>query len=160
MIATVNNTRTFPFNLSAFLSALRSTTFYLQVQYGNEERFAEWYGRAQETMKKDPLLKLLNELRRKAIHQKPVNLVVNSGPVFHEDPITVTEVFEATSGTDREGNIFWCYKNGHDGVEQTADAVTDWELEMNGMSVIETSKHGLDQMGSLLREWNQLFVKA
>ena len=107
MIATVNNTRTFPFNLSAFLSALRSTTFYLQVQYGHDERFAEWYGRAQETMKKDPLLKLLNELRRKAIHQKPVNLVVNSGPAFHEDPITVTEVFEATSGTDREGNIFW-----------------------------------------------------
>ena len=31
---------------------------------------------------------------------------------------------------------------------------------MNGMSVIETSKHGLDQIKSLLREWNQLFVKA
>ena len=133
MIATLNNTRTFPFNVSAFLSALRSTTFYLQVQYGHDQRFATWYGRAQETMMKDPILKLLNELRREVIHQKPVNLVVNSGPAFQQDPVTVTEMFEATSGTDAQGNIFWLYKNGHDGVEQTAEAITDWEFEKNGM---------------------------
>ncbi len=160
MIATVNNTRTFPFNVSAFLSALRSTTFYLQAQYKHDERFAEWYEKAQKTMKSDLVLEMLNELRREAIHQKPVNLLVNSGPKFHENPITVTEVFEATSGTDNEGNIFWLYKNGHEGVERTADALTDWEFEKNEKSVIEACKHGLDQMGGLLREWNQLFGKA
>jgi hypothetical protein len=46
MVVTVNNTRTFPFNLSAFLSALRSTTFYLQVQYRHDERFVHWYAKA------------------------------------------------------------------------------------------------------------------
>lgn len=57
MVATVNNTRTFPFNLRALSSALRSTIFYLQVQYGQNERFAEWYAKAQEIMKTDPVLR-------------------------------------------------------------------------------------------------------
>ena len=95
MIATVNNTRTFPFNLSACLSALRSTTFYLQVQYGHDERFAEWYGRAQETMKKDPLLKLLNELRRGSNSSEARQPCCEFGACFPRRPdLTVTEVFE------------------------------------------------------------------
>ena len=105
MVATVNNTRTFPFNLSAFLSALRSTTFYLQVQYGRDKRFADWYAGAQEIMKKDPILKLLNDFRVETIHQKPVNLVVTSGPKFHENPITLMATGSITLDSDSKGNI-------------------------------------------------------
>jgi hypothetical protein len=159
LIATTNNTRTFPFNLSAFLSALRSTTFYLQVQYGHEQRFAEWYGRAQETMKNDPVLKMLKELRTETIHQKPVTLLVNSGPRFHENPIE-TDHLELTHTTDEEGTIIWRYKVGRDGEERQAEPITEWVFERNGQSVLDACRHGLEQLDTLLREWNRLFGEA
>jgi len=156
MIATVNNTRIFPFNLSAFLSALRSTTFYLQVQYGHEQRFADWYGRAQEKMKNDPVLKMLTELRRQAVHLKPVNLLVNSGPRFHQNPIE-TDHLELMHTTDDEGNIIWRYKVDRDGQERQADPITDWVFEHNEQPVLVACRHGLEQLDSLLKEWNALF---
>jgi hypothetical protein len=38
----------FPYYLSAFVSALRSVTYYLQKQYAHDERFKEWYAQKQE----------------------------------------------------------------------------------------------------------------
>jgi hypothetical protein len=159
MIATVNNTRTFPFNLSAFLSALRSTTFYLQVQYGNDERFAGWYAKAQEIMKGDPVLKTLKDFRTEAIHQKPVNLAVYSGPKLHENPTTTTRL-EITHVPDPDGNITWRYRLGHDGKEQNAGAITDWEFETNGESVLRVCQHGLTELQKLLNSWHDVFEKG
>jgi hypothetical protein len=51
----------FPYYLSAFVSALRSVTYYLQKQYAHDERFKEWYAPKQEAMKADPVLKMLHE---------------------------------------------------------------------------------------------------
>ena len=33
----------FPYYLSAFVSALRSVTYYLQKQYAHDKRFTAWY---------------------------------------------------------------------------------------------------------------------
>lgn len=159
MVLTVNNTRIFPFNLSAFLSALRSTTFYLQVQYGHEPRFADWYSRAQETMKGDSVLKLLKDLRTEVIHQQPVNLLVKSGPQFHEDPI-ITDYLDIKNTADSEGNIIWRYQVGRDGEERTAESITDWDFEHEGGSVLAACRHGLARIDELLREWQQLFGAA
>jgi hypothetical protein len=156
MIATVNNTRTFPFNVSAFLSALRSVTFYLQVQYGFNERFADWYAKVQEIMRRDPVLKMLNDLRREAIHQKPVNLLVNSGPRFHENPITTAHL-EIAHTSDPDGNIIWRYRVGQGGEERQAEAISDWDFEKSGMSVVAACNHGLAELDKLLRNWNDRF---
>jgi hypothetical protein len=43
MIETQTNVYFFPYNLSAFLLALRSVTFYLQEQYGKDASFQQWY---------------------------------------------------------------------------------------------------------------------
>jgi hypothetical protein len=157
MIATVNNTRTFPFNLSAFLSALRSTTFYLQVQYGRDRRFADWYAGAQDIMKKDPNLKLLNDFRVETIHQKPVNLVVTSGPKFHENPITLTATGSITLDSDSKGNIIWKYQTDETVEEREAEPLTEWTFERNGMSVLAACRNGLEKLDILLRHWNDLF---
>jgi hypothetical protein len=156
MVATVNNTRTFPFNLSAFLSALRSTTFYLQVQYGHEERFAGWYAGAQEIMKRNPVLKMLKDFRTEAIHQKPVNLAVYSGPKLHEKPTTTTRL-EITHIPDPDGNITWRYRFGQHAEERDAEAITDWEFETNGESVLTACQHGLTELQKLLDEWRNVF---
>src|ERR1700687_636573 len=85
MLLARNNVRTFPFYFSAFLSAFRNTTFYLQTQYSGTAGFDEWYPATQEKMKSDELLKRLNSLRVETVHQNPVNLVVRSGPRLHEN---------------------------------------------------------------------------
>ena len=43
MLANRTNVIVFPYYLSAFLSAFRSVTFYLQKQYANDETFKSWY---------------------------------------------------------------------------------------------------------------------
>jgi len=78
MIATINNTRTFPFNLSGFLSALRSTSFYLQVQYGHDERGAEWCTRAQNSMRNDSVLNWQDQSEN-----GPAQIPPNRGIVFY-----------------------------------------------------------------------------
>ena len=160
MIATVNNTRTFPFNLSAFLSALRSVTFYLQVHYRHDERFADWYAKAQDIMKEDPVLKMLKDLRTEVIHQKPVNMVVNSGPRFHENPITVTSKGNITLTSDLEGNIIWRYRTDESEEERHAEPVTEWEFEKNEMSVLASCRHGLEVLNATLRECGERFGVA
>jgi hypothetical protein len=43
MFANRTNSVVFPYYLSAFVSALRSVTYYMQKQYAREPRFCEWY---------------------------------------------------------------------------------------------------------------------
>ncbi len=62
----------FSFNLSAFLSAARSITFYMKKQYKRRKGFAEWYSRHQIKMSADPELKYLNDARVEAVKKEPV----------------------------------------------------------------------------------------
>jgi hypothetical protein len=64
---------TFAFYLSAFLSASRSVTFYMQKQYGKLEGFPEWYCAEQTRMRADNDLKYLNEARIEDVHRKPIH---------------------------------------------------------------------------------------
>lgn len=62
----------FAFNLSAFLSAARSITWYLQKQYARRNGFAEWYCQKKIMMSADPGLKYLNEARVEDVKREPV----------------------------------------------------------------------------------------
>jgi hypothetical protein len=107
-------------------------------------------------MKNDPVLRMLKDLRTEVIHQRPVNLRVNSGPKFHENPITTTYL-EITNTSDPDGNIIWRYRVGQDGEERRAEPVTDWEFEKNGTSVLAVCHQGLAEVDKLLRSRNDLF---
>ena len=63
----------FSYFLSAFLSAARSITFYMQKQYGKHSGFPEWYCIQQTKMVADEDLKYLNEARVEDVHRKPVH---------------------------------------------------------------------------------------
>ncbi len=152
MVASVNNVRQFPYHLSAFLSALRSTTFYLQAQFAGDGEFAEWYAKTQEELRADIALKRLNELRVEAVHKSLVNLVVNSGPTRHQNPI-VTDHLEFMSTSDKDGGIVWRYKVGKDGIERDAEPITDWEFESDGRSVLEFCGECLSKIDRVLAEW-------
>jgi hypothetical protein len=64
ILALRTNVVLFPYYLSAFLSALRSVTMYLQKQYSRDPLFASWYPQKQIEMADDPILRMLNKMRR------------------------------------------------------------------------------------------------
>jgi tetratricopeptide (TPR) repeat protein len=61
----------FRYNFSAFLSAARSVTFYMQKQYKRVEGFEEWYEEEVKKMKNDPDMSLLKDFRDDTIHVSP-----------------------------------------------------------------------------------------
>ena len=62
----------FAYNLSAFLSAARTITWYMQKQYKHRDGFAPWYCQKQIEMSADPELEYLNDARVEAVHTEPV----------------------------------------------------------------------------------------
>src|SRR5574341_1334722 len=82
---------TFAFYLSAFLSASRSITFYLQKQYGNQQGFREWYCVEQTKMNADNDLKYLNEARVEDVHRKPIHTGAMRSITVGLDAILVKE---------------------------------------------------------------------
>jgi hypothetical protein len=65
----------FQFNLNAFLSACRSTTFTLQKSLSGVDGFAAWYQARQTEMRADPALGFFLELRNISQHEGPVGYV-------------------------------------------------------------------------------------
>jgi hypothetical protein len=54
--------------LSAFLSAARSVTLFMQVEFTDVPKFQEWYNAEQGKMKSDPIMRFLLEQRNITIH--------------------------------------------------------------------------------------------
>jgi hypothetical protein len=154
MVGRKNNMRLFPWFFSAFLSALRSTTFYLQKQYADDPAFQKWYEGSRQGMILDAGLKRLNDLRVESVHVQPISLLVKSGPRFHENPIT-TKFFEATNTTDDEGNIVWQYRIAKGDAFISAEAITDWVFEDDEKSVLKLCEEGLSKIRSLLDAWHK-----
>ncbi len=157
MRETVNNVKTFPYNLSAFLSALRSITFYLKKQFERkDERFSEWDQEKQAEMKDDPLLKMLVNIRNETVHEKPIEMLVRSGPRLPEEGIETTQ-FEAILGNDDDGNILVRYKVGRDAPEVQAEPITQWVFESpEERDVLEACAYGLGKLQNILEEWQQI----
>ena len=74
MKQTFDDDNLFSFNLSTFLSAARSITFYMQKQYKRRDGFAEWYCPYQIKMSADPELKYLSKARIEDVHIEPVSI--------------------------------------------------------------------------------------
>ena len=62
----------FKYNLSAFLSAARSVTFYMQKKFARVSDFEEWYATEQEAMRHDPVMPFFLNARNRTLHQEYV----------------------------------------------------------------------------------------
>jgi hypothetical protein len=67
-----NNREEFKFNLSAFLSAFRSVTLFMQKEFGKINEFKKWYSDQQCKMKANSDFSLLNTKRVMTIHTSSV----------------------------------------------------------------------------------------
>ncbi len=156
MIETRTNVRLFPFHLSAFLSALRSVTFYLQAQYRGNAGFEAWYGKKQEEMRGDPLLRLLKEMRDEELHARPVDLQFLHGPTIPEEGIETTHL-EIGATTDDAGEIRTSIKVGADGEEKEVPPVVHWVVDLpDEINILQACDSGLRRVQALLEEWNGL----
>lgn len=72
MKQTFGDDNIFAYNLSAFVSAARSITLYMQEQYTHRNGFAEWYCPKQIGMRADRELVFLTKARNEDIHTKTV----------------------------------------------------------------------------------------
>lgn len=72
MKGNVENKEAFRFNLSAFMSALRSTTLFMQAEYTHTPGFLTWYATKQPEMERDKILKFFNKQRTQTIHIKSI----------------------------------------------------------------------------------------
>ncbi len=81
----------FSYYLSAFLSATRNITFYMQKQYKKQNGFSEWYCQQQIKMSNDAELKFLNKARAEDVHKSPVKTGATREKEFSADAILVKE---------------------------------------------------------------------
>lgn len=64
----LDNPKVLGFNLSAFITAARSITYFMQKEYVHNLRFENWYNSKQEEMKKDTICKFFHNLRNANVH--------------------------------------------------------------------------------------------
>ena len=69
-----NDADSFRFVLSAFLSAARSVTLFMQKEYGSRPGFDDWYQQKQAELANDPDMKLFNEKRVITVHKGSLRL--------------------------------------------------------------------------------------
>ena len=159
MRQTVANLREFPFNLSAFLAAARSTTLFLQKQYSGESRFDAWYQRKQADMASDPDLLTLNKLRVETVHIQPVSLLVQAGPTLPADGVEIdgSRGGYLQLGSDPDGTITTPYRSNADMPIVNAEPRVRWLLgDESGPDIGIVCGKGLIKIKAVLEEWYRM----
>jgi hypothetical protein len=156
MVETRTNVYLFPFHFSAFLSALRSVTFYLQAQFRGNAVFEAWYDKKQQEMRGTPLLRMLKEMRDEALHAHPIELRFLHGPTLPEEGIETTHL-EISETTDSKGEIRTTIKVGANGREKEVAPVVHWVVDLpDEINILQACDCGLRIVQAVLEEWNEL----
>ena len=153
------NVIVFPYYLSAFLSALRSVTSYLQKQYAHDERFATWYPQKQAEMRADPVLKMLKDNRDAVVHREPFDLFFNRGFKMSKKygDYIETKFFEQIEGQTPEGVITTKIRVGKDAPEEEVESWITWHFtETDHEQVTKHCYAGLQRLDAILKELETL----
>jgi len=87
----LNDPQILGFNLSAFVSAARSVTLFMQTECSESLHFNKWYESKQEEMRNDFTTKFFNELRRYTIHIHSIKMKRDISVKINEPPISISE---------------------------------------------------------------------
>jgi hypothetical protein len=159
MIAHRINVIIFPYYLSAFLSAFRSVTFYLQKQYAHDKRFNSWYPQKQAAMDADPELKMLNKRRVGIVHREPLDLFFMQGFKIPErfGEYIETKHFEVMQGQTIDGQLTTKIKVDADGVEEDVATQISWYFtEEDKVDAAQHCYLGLQKLDAILKELAEL----
>ena len=161
MLAQRTNVIIFPYYLSAFLSAFRSVTFYLQKQYAHDARFTSWYPKKQVEMAADGILKMLNNKRTGSVHREPIELFFKQGFEFPKRFAGCIETthLEVTHDQEPDGRVTTRIRVGVDGLEEEVATEISWHFTEEDKE--DVAKHcylGLQRLDAILEELRALRV--
>lgn len=148
------------FNASAFLSAARSVTLVMQVEYSHDEKFKKWYAKKQEEMTKDADFKYFNDQRVKTIHKEPVKplLAISMGPIT----LSGNSVVDIPIGTVGENGIIlsqdWITVDGVPHPEIDRPPMSQYFVfeDKEDESAIDICSRYLEKLRGMLNEWEQI----
>jgi hypothetical protein len=155
MLSNRTNVIVFPYFFSAFVSAFRSVTFFLQTQYGSKDSFKAWYAEKVTIMGADPVMVMLNKSRRAIVHLEPIDLFFTQGfemPAKYNGVIT-TKHFELIQGQDQTGQVTMKIKLDSDGTEDEVIPKVAWHIsEDDRTDLLQHCYHGLETLERILTE--------
>ena len=154
-----NNPVIFPYYLSAFVSALRSVTYYLQKQYAYDSRFTDWYAKKQDEMRADPVLKMLHDKRNIALHLEPFDLHFRQSFKMPEKygGVISTNHLELKQEEDDTGRLRMILTVGQDGTPEEVEPLISWHFSENDPEdVMNHCYAGLQRMDAILTELSSL----
>jgi hypothetical protein len=161
MFSLRTNVVIFPYYLSAFLSALRSVTWYLQKQYAHDPRFAAWYPQKQAEMRADPVLRMLDKNRDAVVHREPFDLYFRRGfemPEKYGEYIETTH-FEQIEDETPDGRIRTRIRVGADAQEEEVVPWITWHFsEKDKEDVMNHCHAGLEKIDAILKELELLRI--
>lgn len=150
----------FRWNLSAFLSAARSVTFYLQKEFSGEEGFEEWYQAKREAMTADEEMRFFTEARVNSIHIR----AVSPNAVHH------VGIYDSARGSDsihidivQEGEVVDTRDSGSPPAEppaprpsesRTSYFFEDFPTEEN--EVVGACERHLQKLEELVSDWERI----
>ena len=151
----IKNPKSFAYDLSAFLSAARSVTLFMQSEFCKVPGFRDWYMKKQEQMGNDELFKFFNDLRVITIHQRPV---VPHRKISIELTASIGLSYTVTV-TDKDGNIV-SEQTGGTEPQKTEPTVRDlWYFEERpDEDLIELCGEYLTRLQILVDECESLFT--
>jgi hypothetical protein len=159
MLSNRTNVIVFPYYFSAFLSAFRSVTFFLQTQYGSKDTFKAWYAEKVTMMGADPVMVMLNKSRRAIVHLEPIDLFFTQGfdmPAKYNGVIT-TKHFELIQDQDASGKVTMKVKVDADGAEEEVTPQIAWHIsEDDRTDLLQHCYHGLELLDRILTELEAL----
>jgi len=161
MLAHRTNVVIFPYYLSAFLSAFRSVTFFLQKQYAHDARFSSWYPQKQAEMAGDPVMKMLKDRRTDVVHREPIDLFFMQGFEFPErfKGCIETTHLEVVHDQAPDGRVISRIKVGADGIEEDVATRITWHFtEDDKTDVMQHCYSGLEKLDAILKELEALRV--
>lgn len=148
----LNNPQILGFNISAFITAARTVTWFMQKEYASNPKFSSWYETKQQEMKDDSVCKFFHDLRTANIHTHspkthrevsvsisesvPVSdsisvKVTRAGNVIQESSSKETEIKNSNSINHNTGNL-----NSNNNV--TIKMVFEDKLGDDGISLCES----------------------
>lgn len=150
MKRTLEDDNVFYYNLSAFLSAARSITYYMQKQYKHQNGFDEWYCPKWIKMEADPELKYLNKARVEALKTVPVQTGATRLKTFTADAII------GEKGTPEAEQVKEV--ESKPSAQSSPKTVRRFFPEFEDMDVIEFAKKQLAKLTKIVEECEKCFL--
>jgi len=172
MKTAINNKDAFRYNLSAFISALRSTTLFMKKEYAHTPKFSSWYPTKQAQMEADKILSFFNKQRVLTIHIK--SIATHSQVQFHSPSIDLAKFtgeplsFTVTASVEESGKPTMQVFNIVDpagALAGEASIETQWlfddlpqEDNPDNKDVFVLCAEQLDKIAAIVSECEQMFT--